>query len=294
MGRGESARGEPRVVAGTGSSAARADVTVRGDDGVRRCLGCGYELGGLDGEAVRCPECGREIERAPVLDPLGPMVVGEARSARTGAGLAIVGLVLVVVAPVVGAVVDAVGWWRLTAGPGRGRLSAPWLRGVVRGLTVAAGVVQVAAWVAVVDVYVLRLVVTNSVADDVAVGTAITVAIGVWTVRHGAACWWVGRIGRRVDDPSIVGSAIVSGVGAVGIAASGFVLIVLGVLVSHLALFPPLCLLLPLWFAGLAAWGLVTVVMLTKVRTRTGEVTFAAANGAADGGVVRTLGGHAD
>ena len=230
------------------------------------CLGCGYALEGLGAGARACPECGRPIDEGVTSDPIGGVPAVEAARGASGAGLALWGLLLVVVLPVAGAIVEGMGWWRLTAGPGRGRRSAPWLRGAVRAFVVAAAVAQVAAWAAVLDVYFLKIAVTNTVADDVVVAAVVSVAVGVWTVRQGLGCWWLGRFGRRVPAPELVGLSVVCGLGVLFITVSGFVLIVLGVLVSHIALFPPLCFLLPVWVGAVAVWWLVMAVLLTRVR----------------------------
>ncbi|MEM7754177.1 MAG: hypothetical protein AAF297_00920 [Planctomycetota bacterium] len=237
-----------------------------------RCLGCGYALEGLPARGAACPECGRPIDEFETSDPLGPVPWREAVAARSGAGLALAGLATVAFVPAVGAVVEAAGWWRLTAGPGRGRASAPILRWAIRVCTMIAALCAVAAWAAVFDVYVFKFVVTNTVADDVAVATAVTVAVVVWAVRHALACWWVGRLGRRIPEPSLVGLAAVSGAGAVAITVSGFLLIVLGGLVSHIALFPPMCFLLPVWVGVLAVWWLITGVLLSRTRRALGAV----------------------
>jgi len=250
------------------------------------CLGCGYNLSGLPQSATACPECGRPIDRRVSDDPLGPVSASEASSARSGAFLAWLGLVGVILVPVLGALVEGLGWWQLSAGPGKGRRSAMLLRVGIRALTVLSTLGQAAAWVALFDVYVVRVVVTNSVVDDIAVVVLASVAIGLWTLRHLAGCWWLGRLGRRIPEPSLVGLAMVSGVGAAALMLSGFVLIVLGVLVSHIALFPPVCFLLPIWAGSLAIWWFVTGLLLARVR----KALSVPKNTAADPSFARTLG----
>jgi len=253
-------RGEPRVIAG--EAAVRAERPAVGERG--SCFGCGYALSGLPASVAACPECGRFIDDRPSPDPIGPVSAGEARAAVWGAGIALAGLAAVAVAPFVGAVVEAAGWWRLTAGPGEGRRSAPRVRGLVRTLTVVSVLGQCAMWATLSAAYLGG---GSSVAAEVTAGSVATAAIALWTLRHVAGCWWVGRLGRRADVPSLSGLALTSGVGAAAITTTGVVLIGLGVLVSHLALFPPLCFALPLWVAGLAGWWLVTAVMFVRVRT---------------------------
>ncbi len=244
---------------------------------VGRCLGCGYPVATLPAEALVCPECGRAIDQAVSNDPIGPVSPREAILARRGAGLAALGLVLVVALPVVGAFVDAVGWWLLSAGPGRARKSAPRLRWSVRVLIVLGVLTQILMWVGLADVYWLRFWVLNTVADDVVAGSLVTLAVGVWTLRHALGSWWATRLAGRSGDPGAAGLMTASGLGAVALAVSGFLLIVIGVFVSHIALYPPLCLLLPLWVGALVAWAIGTAVGLTRV----GE---AAARAAAGGG----------
>ncbi len=251
---------ETRVIR-TGSIAPKAAVPVT----VGRCLGCGYPVATLPLDATVCPECGRAIDQAVSNDPIGPVSAREAALANQGAGLAAAGLVLVVALPVVGAFVEAVGWWLLSAGPGRGRKSAKWLRWSVRVFVVLSVLAQLATWVVLADVYWLRFWVANTVADDVAAGTVVTLAVGVWTLRHAAGSWWATRLAGRAGDPGAAGLMTASGLGAIALAVSGFLLIVLGVFVSHIALYPPLCLLLPLWVGALVAWAIGTAVGLTRV-----------------------------
>jgi hypothetical protein len=251
---------ETRVIR-TGAVAPKAAVPVA----VGRCLGCGYPVATLPAEATVCPECGRAIDQAVSNDPIGPVSAREAALAKQGSGLAAAGLVLVVVLPVVGAFVEAVGWWLLSAGPGRGRKSAKWLRWSVRVFVVLSVATQLVMWVGLADVYWLRFWVANTIADDVAAGTVVTLAVGVWTLRHAAGSWWATRLAGRAGDPGAAGLMTASGLGAVALAISGFLLIVIGVFVSHIALYPPLCLLLPLWVGALVAWAIGTAVGLTRL-----------------------------
>jgi hypothetical protein len=255
---------EPRVIS-TASVGPRAETKFASETPAYRCLGCGYHLGDLPGSTPACPECGRPIDVTRTDDPIGPVDGSEGVAVARGVTLVFAGLVLTI-APGVGALAETIGWWRVTVGPGAGRRSAPVLRWSIRGLSLAAALSQALMWIVLADVYWLRFWVTNTVADDAAAGVAVSAALVVWTVRHAVGCVWLARLGRRACVPAVTGLAISSGLGAVGATGSGFLLIGLGVFISHLALFPPLCFLLPLWAAAVAGWVLISGVMAHRVR----------------------------
>lgn len=212
------------------------------------CVGCGYDLRGLAGVegTLVCPECGAPAGR---LGPVDVLPAEEAaRLARSLRGV-MLGMVFLWV-PVVPSVVEAWGWWGASS-VGRG---GGWMRLGLRGANAAALLAALVAWAVVVDVYVLRRSVLGGVADDAMAGGAISAATLAWVVRQGVGLWWLARLlGASEGVPRGATLRVMAGLG-VGVWVSGFVLLVLGVAVFHVAVMPPFCLLLPLWLAGAAGW----------------------------------------
>ncbi|MEM0982963.1 MAG: hypothetical protein AAGI17_03330 [Planctomycetota bacterium] len=236
------------------------------------CVVCGYSLAGAPTDAEVCAECGTPIERARGGVRAAREDDPVARRLRSGAELAWAGLLTFLILPVLGAGIESVGWWRLSSPTDAAGKRLPtfarstWVRWSVRLLTLGVFASATAVATAVIVVYVAGRTLSTNVGDDALIGGLASVTITIWTLRHVAAMWLVADLSDQVGDPALKRFAIASGFGGAIVTTSGFGLIGFGVLVFHVALFPPFCLLLPLWIGGATAWYAATLYLLARVR----------------------------
>ena len=239
-----------------------------------RCTVCGYRLEGMPGGADRCPECGSELPRGPGGgDRRGPSDTDRVRLV-SGVELAWLGLLTFLPLPPIGAALDAAGWWRISRSlaPGVRELPLPsrpllwWCGFAVRALSVLSVLATLLAFAAVVHVMVRGRTVWNSAVDETAIGLLIAAVPAIWAMRHVLGMALLVALARATDDPRLKRGAVASAVGGAAVIGSGFVLIGLGVLIFHVALFPPLCLILPGWIGAAAIWLVATLALLARLR----------------------------
>jgi len=224
---------------------------------------CGYDFTGLTSESVwpvRCPECGGAVRLSMGRFASERSVPQEERrSLRIGGRLAQAGILLIAVVPILGAMIDAAAWWFLLRGSsGRATFVGRALAISTTLLTIVSLLLVSAAWVIVAGVYVFGVEFAGLLADDVAAGALISAAAIAWSVRHGLG--GLAMLRRGVHKAAgTSGSLAISAIGAPVLAVTGVGLIGLGVIVMHIALFPPVCLLLPLWLGGAVVWLVLTL-----------------------------------
>lgn len=241
-----------------------------------------------------CPECGYRDEPNGGDDPYG---VGawaglsdrERWAVARLARWAQVGLIAVLVVPIFGAWIDARAWWGLAGWSGRSDRALAW---VVRGVTGLTALVITGAWAQVLTVYVPGLWPrlagggAPSAADEAVALSGAGAAAVLWSFRQAMGCWLLLRrglgrgarsgveSGARLGVGAGAGAGAGSGSGALlafsalaapALSISGVLLLGLGVVVLHIVLFPPACLLLPVWMGGLAVFGVVTLVALGRL-----------------------------
>jgi len=263
-----------------------------------RCSVCGYRLEGMPAGADRCPECGSNLRQAGESGGFGPSASDRGRLC-SGVELAWVGLLAFVALPPIGAALDTAGWWRVSRSiaPGAKRLpmfarSRLWWIGLAtRALSLATVGLTLLATGAAAHVLIRGRTVWSSAADETAIALLIATVPVVWSVRHVLAMVLIVSIADGLGRGDLRRGAVASAAGGVAMTGSGFVLIGLGVLVFHVALFPPLCFVLPAWIGAAAIWLAATLALLARLRTALGGTQARGSGGAHRGATGSSAGG---
>ncbi|MEM7622291.1 MAG: hypothetical protein AAF235_03725, partial [Planctomycetota bacterium] len=218
---------------------------------------------------ARCPECGSGFGAGAggAAEPgyASTLPAVDRARLRRGAALAGAAIPAFCFVPVLGTLVDAAAailLCRLAASRGRGGVLAT-LTILLAGLTTALGA---AAWWLVLSIEVAGVEYIEPLTDEIIAGSVTAAALSLWSVRHALVGWLVLRAGAQ-RDRSVAGALMVSTLGAPAIAVSGVLIIGLGVFVSHLALFPPLCFVLPIWVGAAGVWLVVTLAAYWRLYT---------------------------
>lgn len=268
------------------------------------CAGCGYALRGCRRDGP-CPECGRavadsfNVDRAKLLPSRCPSCgYGLARGAtregrcaecgwspepieafglerlvrlRRGASLALAGsialpvcLVLWPFAPLALSLY-AGGWWLLAEPAAAGRSAG--LAWGVRAASVFALLLGTAAILVLGAQFALGIALTSSATGDDALAGGIVLAASLaGGAQHTLAMLLAGGLGARLSEPGLRRRCWLTLLGGLAVLVTGVLLIGLGGVVAHVVLYPPLCLLLPVWVAGLAGWYLAQASVVLRLR----------------------------
>jgi len=162
----------------------------------------------------------------------------------------------VCVVPGIGTLVDAWATWsvgrrlRASGVPG----PAP-LRGMLNALTVLTAAAWLATWAAVFAWPGDR---------EAVVAAGVALALVVWSLRHAAMAGLI-ALSPLAAATSAAAPWTLSAWLAPTLVLSLIVVGGLGGVATHIVLFPPFCLLLPLWLGGAAVWGMVTIAACVRL-----------------------------
>lgn len=229
------------------------------------CPSCRYDLAEGHSGRGRCPECGWSP------DPIEAFGLDRLARVRRGATLVVASsialpicLVLWPFAPLALALY-AGGWW-LLADPGASGRSVL-LAWSVRVLSVLALLSATGAVLVLGGEFALGYSLTGSAAgDDAAAGGAALLASVVGTAQHVLAMLLAAGLGARLNDPDLAKRTWLTLLGGLVVLVSGVLLIGLGGVVAHVVLYPPLCLLLPVWVAGVVGWYVAQATVVLRLR----------------------------
>lgn len=184
---------------------------------------------------------------------------GHAGRVRRASHAALVGMALVAPLPVLGPVLDAAATLSLLAATRDGR-GGRWAGAAVNAAVLIALLAMLAAWAAVIRWFAGA----RGTGDESIAAAVVAGAVVAWTLRHAAVCWHVkGTRAAAVSDAR--GGLVLSALLAPTLSLGLVLLVGVGVLVSHVALFPPFCLLFPLWLGGAVVWVGVTITAFLRL-----------------------------
>lgn len=232
---------EPVVIPGTARPRHRESPT--------HCIACGYDLRGLGSTTTHCPECGLDFRTAAAS-----LSQDAARKIQRGARTVFIGMIAIIVPPIA-VPIESAGWWILTSDHREVARSNQQALGFwIRSLTLALNIVLLPAIVMPIPRIRGAIGIGSGPLQDAIIAISLVGLVAIWVLRQWLGCLFFKRIATTLGSRRLRSQAAAAAWMTIAIAVTGFVVIVLGGVVFHIVIIPPICFIPILWFAFAVAW----------------------------------------